>query len=545
MAERVTLTIVNGSVWTAGGARGADAVAVAGDRVVAVGSREQIRALGPADREIDARGGLIAPGFIDCHIHLVAGGFRLAQVQLRDASSRDDVVRRLREFAAALPEGEWITGGDWDHERWGGEAPSREWIDAAAPRHPVWINRLDGHMALANSTALARAGITRGTPDVEGGTIVRDDAGEPTGLIKDLAMDLVQRAVPLPSDAMADRALDRAMQYVAAHGVTSVHHMGSIPQTLSWRELDVVRRAHAAGRLRTRIYASVPLDSWAALRDLVVSRELGGDDGRGDAWLRIGALKGFVDGSLGSRTAAFDEPYDDAPDRLGLLVTPPDDLREWVRCADATGLHPVVHAIGDRANALLLDIYEAIVADRGPRDRRWRIEHAQHLRPADVARFARLGVVASMQPSHLSDDGRWAERAIGPTRAQTTFACRSLLEAGAHVVFGSDWFVAPPEPIAGLAAAVTRQTADGRHPDGWIPGQRVSLEAALRAYTSAAAFASFEESVKGRLAPGLLADIVVLDRNPFALPADRIGECRVASTIVGGNVVFEAHDALL
>jgi predicted amidohydrolase YtcJ len=537
----ITLAIVNGRVWTAGGGHGAEAIAIAGDRIVAVGTREEIRALGRPAHEIDARGGLIAPGFIDCHVHLLAGGFRLVEVQLRDVSSRDELAGRLRDFAATVPDGEWITGGDWDHERWGGEPPRRDWIDAATPRHPVWITRHDGHMALANSTALARAGIARDTPEVDGGTIVRDAAGEPTGLIKDQAMDLVQRVVPLPSEALADRALERAMRYVASHGVTSVHHMGSIPQSLGWRELDVFRRAHAAGMLRTRIYASVPLESWAALRDLVASRAFGGDDGRGDAWLRIGALKGFVDGSLGSRTAAFDAPYDDAPETRGLLVTPPDDLREWIRSADAAGLHPIVHAIGDRANGLLLDVYAEIVAERGLRDRRWRVEHAQHLRPADLPRFARLGVIASMQPSHLADDGRWAERAIGAVRAKTTYACRSLLDAGARVVFGSDWFVAPPVPIAGLAASVTRQTVDGRHPDGWIAEQRISLEAALRAYTSEAAFASFEERIKGRLAPGFLADVVVLDRDPFALAADDIGACRVACTIVGGDRV---HDGL-
>jgi predicted amidohydrolase YtcJ len=539
MTGGVTLAIVNGRVWTAGGATGADAVAVAGDRIVAVGTREQIRALGRPAQEIDARGGLIAPGFIDCHVHLLAGGFRLMQVQLRDVASRDDLTRRLRAFAATTPDGEWITGGDWDHERWGGEPPRREWIDDATPRHPVWINRLDGHMALANSLALGQAGITRASPEVDGGTIVRDAAGEPTGLLKDLAMDLVQRVVPLPSEATADRALDLAMRHVASHGVTSVHHMGSIPRTLSWQEIDVFRRAHAAGRLRTRIYASVPLDSWAALRDLIASRALGGADGRGDEWLRLGALKGFVDGSLGSRTAAFDAPYDDAPDTRGLLVTPPDDLRAWIRSADAAGLHPVVHAIGDRANALLLDIYEQVARERGPRDRRWRIEHAQHLRPQDVARLSRLGVIASMQPSHLADDGRWAERAIGAARAKTTYAVRSLLDAGARVVFGSDWFVAPPVPVEGLAAAVTRQTADGRHPHGWIPGERITIDAAMRAYTSEAAFASFEEGVKGRLAPGLLADVVVLEPDPFAVGPEEIAACRVACTVAGGETIFD------
>ncbi|MGE5834184.1 MAG: amidohydrolase, partial [Acidobacteriota bacterium] len=260
----------------------------------------------------------------------------------------------------------------------------------------------------------------------------------------------------------------------------------------------------------------------------------------GDAWLRIGALKGFVDGSLGSRTAAFHDPYTDAPDNVGLLVQPREELGDWINNADRHGLHPVVHAIGDRANTILLDLFEAAAAANGPRDRRFRIEHAQHLRPADIPRFGRLSVIASMQPYHAIDDGRWAERAIGSVRAQTTYACRSLLDAGAKVIFGSDWFVAPPTPLEGLFAAVTRRTLDGRAPGGWIPSQRISLEEALRAYTVDAAYGSFEESIKGRLAPGYLADIVVLDRDLFARPADELREARVMATFVGGVAMYES-----
>ena len=531
---------LRGRVWTGDREQPwADAIVIAGDRIVAVGSDASVDPEARGAREIDARGGLILPGFIDAHIHLLAGGLRLMSVQLRDASSPQEVALRLHEFAATVPAGTWITGGDWDHERWGGALPTRAWIDQATSSHPVWINRLDGHMALANSVTLALAGITRRTPDVSGGEIVREADGVPTGLLKDRAMDLVQRVSPASGASLEDRALDAAMRHVAAQGVTSVHHMGSIPQAGSWGELDAFRRAHANGALRTRIYCAVPLADWQRLGELIASGVFGGGDGRGDAWLKIGALKGFVDGSLGSRTAAFHEPYDDVPGDCGIFVTDPDDLLEWTTNADAAGLHCVIHAIGDRANTFLLDTVERVIARNGVRDRRFRVEHAQHLRAQDVPRFARTGAIASMQPLHLVEDAVWAERAIGAVRSQMTYACRSLIDAGARVAFGSDWFVAPPVPIAGLAAAVTRQPTGGGHRDGWIPAQRITLDQALRAYTVDAAYASFDDGLKGRIRPGLLADIVVLDRDPFSIAPDEIASCRVALTIANGEVIFE------
>ncbi|HEX6629916.1 MAG TPA: amidohydrolase [Gemmatimonadaceae bacterium] len=525
----VSLAIVNARVWTGDARRPwADAVAVRGDRIAAVGSSAEVRKLAGADaRVIDAKGGMLVPGFIDAHVHFLDGGFRLASVQLRDAASPADFIRRIKDFAATVPAGTWIQGGDWDHERWGGELPSRAWIDSVTPEHPVWVNRLDGHMALANSAALRAAGIADTVSDVDGGTVVRDAAGRPTGVLKDNAMDLVGRVVPPPPPALEDRALDAAMRHVAAQGVTAVHHMGT------WSDLAVFQRARAAGRLRTRIYAAVPLASWERLRDSVAA------GGRGDAWLRIGGLKAFVDGSLGSHTAAFFEPFTDQPADRGLLVTPPESLYAWTAGADAAGLHVIVHAIGDRAIATQLDVFARVEREHGPRDRRFRIEHAQHVAPADLPRFAALGVIASMQPYHAIDDGRWAERVIGPERIRTTYAFRSLLDAGARLAFGSDWFVAPPTPLEGIYAAVTRRTLDDRHPDGWVPEQRITVEEALRAYTAGAAYAEFAEGDRGTLERGKLADLVLLDRDLTRIPPETIRDAHVLLTVVGGQVVHE------
>jgi predicted amidohydrolase YtcJ len=386
-------------------------------------------------------------------------------------------------------------------------------------------------MALANSAALREAGIDGTVADVSGGEIVRDERDEPTGLLKDNAMSLVAARVPPPTDAMTDRALETAMRHVAAQGVTTIHNMGS------WEDLDGLARAWRAGRLATRVYAAVPLATWARLRDAIAAKTYG-PDGRGDAWLRVGALKGFVDGSLGSHTAAFHEPFSDEPGDRGLFVNTAEDLYAWASGADKAGLHVIVHAIGDRANTTLLDLFERVARENGPRDRRFRIEHAQHLAPADIPRFRALGVIASMQPYHAIDDGRWAERVIGPVRIRTTYAFRSLLDAGATVAFGSDWFVAPPTPLEGIYAAVTRRTLDDRHPEGWVPEQRITVEEALTAYTRAAAFASFEEGTKGIVAPGLLADLAVIDRDLRAIPAAEIRSARIVRTILGGRTVF-------
>jgi predicted amidohydrolase YtcJ len=302
----------------------------------------------------------------------------------------------------------------------------------------------------------------------------------------------------------------------------------------SWSDLAIFERARAAGRLKTRVYAVVPLSTWERLRDTVQAR------GTGDEWLRIGGLKGFVDGSLGSHTAAMLEPFTDAPNDRGFFVNTPEDLYRWTSGADKSGLHVMIHAIGDRAIRMLLDTYERVANENGTRDRRFRMEHAQHIAPADFPRFGTLGVIASMQPYHAIDDGRWAERVIGPVRIQTTYAFRSLIEARATVAFGSDWFVAPPTPLEGIYAAVTRRTLDDKHPDGWVPAQKIPVEEALRAYTRGAAYASFEERDKGAIAPGMLADLVLIDRDPRAIPPPEIRNLKVVRTIIGGRTVYPA-----
>ena len=526
--EPVTLAVVNARVWTGDSARPwAEAFAVRGERIATVGSSAAVRKVAGTARVIDAAGRMVVPGFIDSHVHFIDGGFGLSSVQLRDAKTPAEFIARIKAFAATVPPGAWITGGNWDHEQWGGELPRHDWIDSVTPNNPVWINRLDGHMSLANAAALRAARITRASHEVAGGTIVRDARGEPTGVLKDNATDLVNAVMPNPPAELEDRALDTAMAYVAAQGVTSVVHMGT------WRDLAIFERAHKAGRLKTRIYAAVPLATWEHLRDTVAAR------GRGDAWLRIGALKGFVDGSLGSHTAAMLQPFTDAPSDSGLFVNTHEHLYVWTSGAVKAGLHVIVHAIGDRAIRDQLDILERVEKENGPRDRRFRIEHAQHIAPPDIPRFAKLGVIASMQPYHAIDDGRWAEKVIGPERAKTTYPFRSLRDAGATLAFGSDWFVAPPTPLEGLYAAVTRRTLDDRNPTGWIPEQKISLEDALRAYTRGAAYATFTEKEKGVIAPGTLADFAIIDRDLTKVAPEAIRDAHIALTAVGGRVVYE------
>jgi len=526
-----TLVVTEARIWTGNPHEPwADALASRGERIVAVGTRQEVQPfIGPDTEVVVADGRMVVPGFIDSHVHFATGGDALASVKLRDAPTPEAFAQRIGDFARTLEPGDWVLNGTWDHENWGGELPTRGWIDAVTPDNPVWVFRLDGHMALANSVALELAGVDADTPDVEGGEIVRDAEGRPTGILKDNAMSLVETAVPPMSGAQRDRAIRAAMEHVASHGVTSVHDMAS------WPSLAAYRRARERGDMITRVYSVVPLADWERLAEEVE------ENGRGDEWLKIGGLKGFMDGSLGSHTAAFLEPYTDTPDERGFLVNSLQDMRAWIGGADAAGLQVMVHAIGDRAIRDLLDIYLDVAEANGERNRRFRIEHAQHIHPDDMPRFAAQDVIASMQPYHAIDDGRWAEKVIGHERALTTYAFRSLRDTGARLAFGSDWFVAPAIPLEGIYAAVTRRTLDGEHPGGWIPSETVSVEQALHAYTTGAAFASFDEKEKGALVPGLLADFVVIDRDLAAIPPEEIRDAKVLRTVVGGETVYLAN----
>jgi len=530
--RKADLIITGGVVWTglSSGQPQPGAVAVRGGRIVAVGDTAVVRRyVGGETQVLSARGGLIMPGFSDGHTHFINGGFQLASADLRDAATPQEFIRRLKAYAQKLKPGEWITGGDWDHTLWkGAPLPRREWIDSVTPNNPVFVNRLDGHEALANSAAIRAAGVTKDTPTPPGGEILRDPrTGDPIGIFKDQALGLIDRAVPEPSPEQRDSALARALAHAASLGVTATSHVSA-----SWADLASYRRLEKAGRMTLRVAVYLDLSQWRAVADTIRR------SGPGDDWVKIGGLKGYVDGSAGSRTAYFFEPYADSAGYAGLMQYAEPDLRSWIGNADSAGLQVTVHAIGDRANAIILDIYDSVAKAHGARDRRFRVEHAQHLRPQDIPRFGRLGVIASMQPYHAIDDGRWVEGRIGPVRIKTTYAFRTLLDTGAKLGFGSDWTVAPLDPILGVYAAVTRRTLDGKHPSGWVPEQMITVGEALRAYTEGNAYATFNEKKWGTLAPGYDADLVVVDRNLFTMPPDSLDRAMVSYTVVGGKVVY-------
>jgi predicted amidohydrolase YtcJ len=527
--SRAETTVIHGKIWTGDTAKPwAEAIGIEDERIVVIGTMDEVaQRFENPNRTINAGDGLVVPGMFDAHIHLIDGGEHLASVQLRDAKTREEFVERIASFAKSRSGSQWIIGGDWDHTNWGGELPDREWIDSITPETPAWITRLDGHMALANSAAMRAAGIDEKVQEVDGGEIVRDETGRLTGLLKDNAMSLIERSIPPASMESRLEAASAAMKYLAEQGVTSIHHMGS------WNDVDTYRLAKKRGLLTVRVCAFTPLAEWQRLAAEVAK------NGRGDRWLSIGGLKGFVDGSLGSHTAAFLAPFTDDPSSNGLLVNTAADLEEWTAAADKAGLQVAVHAIGDRAIQLQLDVFERVAQRNGPRDRRFRIEHSQHIAPADVPRFGELGVIASMQPYHAIDDGRWAERVIGSERSATTYAFRSLLDTQARLAFGSDWYVAPATPLEGIDAAVNRRTLDDKNPGGWVPEQKITAEEALRAYTSGAAYAGFAEKDLGTLEVGKLADLVIIDRNILEAENSDISQARVKLTMVGGKVVFE------
>jgi predicted amidohydrolase YtcJ len=508
-------------------------VAVLGDRILAVGTSDEMgRLKGPRTRVIDAQGRLLLPGFNDSHLHFMSGGAGLEEVRLVDAPTRDEFVRRIAAQAQKTPPGEWILGGDWDETKWpGSPLPTKELVDAAAGDHPLFLDRYDGHAALANSRALALAGVTAATPTPEGGVIVRGNDGAPTGVLKDAARGLVERVIPPPTHEQRLRAARRALAHAASLGVTSGQDM--VP---ALEDVAVYSELAEAGELTTRLYEA---PSERIAKDQF---QIGLRHSWGSAYLRLGAVKGFADGSIGSRTAYLFEPYSDEPGNRGLLsaeMHPPEAMRARIAEASAHGLQICIHAIGDQAVSMILDLYAAIETAEGRSDQRFRIEHAQHVAPKDFDRFGSLHVVASMQPYHAIDDGRWVEARIGHERARGSYAWRSILDHGGRLAFGTDWSVAPLNPLLGLYAAVTRATLDGRHAEGWIPEQKITMEEAVSAYTLGSAYAEFQEREKGTLEPGKLADMVILSANVFEIPPEAVKDVRVVETIVGGRVVFE------
>lgn len=526
--QKADLIIENAVIWTGNSENiEAQAMAILGDSILAIESLDEIGKYKDAHTEIKNLGGkFITPGFIDAHVHLMMGGNALLSVELRDANTKEEFIKHIANYSKTLEPGSWILEGNWDHILWGGELPRKEWIDQFTGENPVVLYRLDGHMALANSLALQIAGIDENTPDIIGGEIVRDEKGFPTGILKDNAMSGLLNKIPPMTVLQKEKALKVAMDYLVSNGVTSVHDVDSIGT------YPIAKKLMDANELTIRICTLNPLNNWDKRNDTFRNN---------DKWLRTGGLKGFMDGSLGSHTAVFLDDYTDRPSVKGFFINDKEDLYRWILKADTENLQVAVHAIGDNANHTLLNIYEKVIEKNGPKDRRFRVEHAQHLLKSDIERFSKLGIVVSVQPYHAIDDGRWAEQAIGPDRIKTTYAFKSLLDADVTLAFGSDWPVAPASPIYGIYAAVTRRTLDGENPNGWVPNEKISVEQALVAYTRDAAYSSFDENRKGTLEPGKLADFVVLDKDLRKIDPVEILESKVLQTYIGGKLVYNRN----
>jgi predicted amidohydrolase YtcJ len=537
------VVIVHGKIWSGaqpperklGRPGDVTALAMAGGRIIAVGRDQSVQPLiDPETRVIDAKGRRIIPGITDSHTHIISGGFQLARLGLRDVTNREAFIRAVEKEVKTKKKGEWVLGGRWSVESWADpQSPTRRWLDPVTGDVPVYLSRMDGHQALVNSAALRLAGIdASGPPDPKGGEIERDpETGEPTGILKESAKDLVSDLIPEPTTDQRYEALRRAMSHANSLGVTSVHDM-SEPE-----DLDAFRRAHEEGKLTLRITTYLMDEDWAAhLKDI---EEFPIIDDR----YRIAGLKGFMDGSLGSRTAYMREPYSDAPPQtpyprgqLAAMAADTGSFRDQVATMDARGLQIAIHSIGDEANHLLLDAYEATIKRNGHRDARHRIEHAQHLHVSDIPRFARLGVVASMQPFHKADDGRYAEQRLGRQRLDGAYAYRKLLDAGTLVCFGSDWPVVTINPFAGIDSAVNARTLAG---NVWLPSHSITLQEALRAYTASPPRAIHREDRLGTIEVGKLADILILADDPFSIPQQDLGKVKVDITILGGKIVYQ------
>jgi hypothetical protein len=511
----------------------AEAVAILGERIVAVGTSAEIDGWRKDKTTIiDAHGHLLLPGFNDAHVHFIPGGMQLDSINLREAATpesfRDTVAQRVKQTA----KGEWITGGDWDEQKWTPAAlPTKELIDAVSPDTPVFVTRYDGHISLANSYALKLAGVTSKTKAPAGGEIVRDKNGDPTGVLKDAAQALVDSKIPALTHEQRLRAAKRALAHAASLGVTSVQDMNP-----EYADIAVYSELAEKGELTTRIYAAPMLAGWNDFAKIGVRRAWG------SPYLRFGAMKTYADGSLGATTAYFFKPYTDAPNTRGLLsgeLHPISQERDRLIKADAAHLQICAHAIGDEAISTMLDLFGDVVKANGPGERRWRIEHSQHMAEKDFQRYADLGVIASVQPYHAIDDGRFAEKRIGPDRIQRTYAFRTFLDHKVRLAFGTDWTVAPLSPMWTIYAAVTRATLDGKNPDGWVPSQKLTVAEAIEAYTMGSAYAEFQDTLKGSITPGKLADMVLLGDDIFKVQPAAIKDVQVELTMVGGKITYK------
>jgi predicted amidohydrolase YtcJ len=538
----VDIILDHGKIWTEDPSQPeVEAIAISGKYIVSCGSSTDISNLkGTKTRVIHLQGRRVVPGFNDAHVHFYYGGSSLASVQLRTATSLQDFRERIAKFAQSHPKGEWILLGEWDPQAWTHPIlPTHELIDEVTPDHPVFVNRVDAHTMLANDRAMKLAGVDHHTEDIPGGVIGRDAHGNPNGIFIDAAKSLIERVIPPPTVQQLEAALLEAQKHAFRFGVTSIQDMafvGPRAQESSGNLFHAYQSLLRRGDLKIRVSLHTPLPQWKRLANLGVEAHFGNEV------LQIGGLKGFSDGSLGSSTAWFLDAYTDDQKNCGGPsdeLCDPEEMFANMLGGDKAGLQLAIHAIGDRANQIILDCFEKVERSNGVRDRRFRIEHAQHVQRNDILRFGKLRVVASMQPYHCIDDGRWACGRIGPERAKDAWAIRSLLEGGAVLAFGSDWWVAPIDPLAGIYAAVTRRPIDGSNPAGWVPEQRISVSDAVHAYTVGSAYASFQDHAKGSLQPGKLADLAVLSGDIFAIDPEEIKEIKTDITIVGGQIVFQ------
>jgi len=533
-AQNMKTAFINGKIYTVNEKQPyAESVIIEGNKIIFVGSNDDSkRLIDDNTKVVDLNGKLILPGFNDNHVHLISGGFYLLGIDLRPATSTSEFKNILKSYAEKYP-GKWITGGYWDHEKWETKnLPTKEMIDEVVPNQPVFVDRLDGHMAVANSYALKLAGITKDTQSPDGGLIVKDPkTGEPTGVLKDNAMSLIYNLVPEPTAEENYSALMAALDETKKLGITSV-------QDITYQgSLEAFNKAKTENKLTCRIFTRWQIADYKFLIDNKLNI------GSGDELIRFGSLKAFADGSLGSSTAWFFDRYEQDTTTFGLPMDIITDgsLEKWSLDADKNHLQLSVHAIGDKANSYMLDLYEKITKQNPKWDRRFRIEHSQHVRFEDIKRFADLNVIASVQPYHCIDDGVWAEKRIGKERIKYTYPFKSFLDAGVKLCFGTDWYVAPLNPLLGIYAAVTRRTLDNKNPDGWIPEQKISVEDAIKCYTLNSAYASFEENIKGSIEVGKLADLIVLTEDILTIDPIKIKEVKVEMTVFNGKIIYELN----